>query len=189
MIEGLKRLPKQKSSGIQILNKSADGMPERKAIGWGPGAEEVYFAFSAKMDDFQATDKQRFELGMRTVENAVRLATIVAVGRGSKTVDAEDIRWGIRVSELALDTMCSDINKYIVEVLEFPRLCNRVFEAIGAEPGRWLSDYQLFRRFGRNQTWGNELDRVIKQLLRERRIASREGRQGQRGPLGPGWWQ
>jgi hypothetical protein len=186
LIEGLKRLPQQKSAGIQILDRPL-GMPERKAIGWGPGAEEVYFAFSGKMDDVEATDKQRFELGMRTVENAVRLATIVAVGRGSKTVDVEDMRWGIQLSELALDTLLGDINKYIVEYLEFPRLCNRIFEAIAGEPERWLSDFKLHRRFGRNQRFGNELDRALHQLRRERRIIACDGRSGEHGPKAPGW--
>jgi hypothetical protein len=55
--------------------------------------QEAYLEFSRKIDAFEDSDQQRYTLGMRACENAARLATNVAVGRGSRTVDREDIAW------------------------------------------------------------------------------------------------
>jgi hypothetical protein len=183
LLKALQALPREKP----LLEQKFDVPPERQQVGWGVGAEDVYFEFSGKMDDFEDCDKQRFELGMRTVENAIRLATIVAVGRGSAVVDIEDMQWAIKLSELALDTMLSDINRYMVEYLEFPRLCSRVFETIASRPRRWMSSSKLFRRHGRNQKYGNELERVKLQLVREGRLIPQKGRDGERGPEVDGW--
>jgi hypothetical protein len=99
----------------------------------------------------------------------------------------QHIRWAIQVIELALDTISGDIDKYLLEYLEFPRLCNRIFEAIAAKPSRWFSDSKLFLRFGRNQRYGGEIDRALKQLEREGRLIKRNGRDGDRGPFAEGW--
>src|SRR5262249_12393268 len=74
LLEGLRKLPQQKP-----LDQPADGsLPVRKQVEWAAEAEDVYFELVEKMYDLERTDKQRFELGQRTTENAVRLATIVA---------------------------------------------------------------------------------------------------------------
>jgi hypothetical protein len=71
LVEALKRLPK----AWGILDKPPS--PDPEPIGWGKGAEEVYFAFSKKMDGFEDHDRKSYELGMRACENATRLATNV----------------------------------------------------------------------------------------------------------------
>ncbi len=180
--------PKELQKPLSELEKPVNGepvYPTRKQVGWGVGAEDVYYKFSAKMDD--EPNKQRFELGQRATENAVRLATIVAVGRGSPVVAVEDIEWGIRLAELSLDTLVSDVNKYMVEYLAFPRYCQRVWEGIAARPGKWMSDYKVYRKFGRNQQFGNELQRVLAQLVKEHRLMAQDGRDGSHGKIAPGW--
>jgi hypothetical protein len=160
--------------------------PKQDLIGWGPEAGEIYQAFSAKMDQFEHTDNMKYQLGMRVCENAVRLATIVACGRGSPTVDREDIAWALKLGELSFDAACSNYDKYMRQYFEFPVFCRKVLEGFEAAGGR-MSDRELERKFGRNQKWGNELGRVKDQLQREGYLRKGEWRDGERGPWTQGW--
>jgi len=54
------------------------------------------------------------------------------------------------------------------EYFEFPKQCNRVAEAF--RKAKFLPEPKVYREFGRNQRWGNELPRVLNQLKLERRI-------------------
>ena len=188
LVQALKQLPQQPT---KLLDRAADGVPVRQLVHWGVGAEDVYFAFSARMDELQDGNQRRFELAMRTCENAVRLATIVAVGRGSASVDVEDIEWGIKLAELSLDTLASDISRYITEYVEFPQLCSKVWEEVwsrgASRPPHWISNRDLERRFARALKYGNELIRVKDQLRREERLKSCRGRRGDSGPETDGW--
>jgi len=188
LVQALKGLPQQPTA----LHRPADGSPpERQQVLWGAGAEDVYFAFSRRMDELQDGNQRRFELAMRTIENVDRLATIVAVGRGSASVDIEDIEWGIRLAELSLDTLASDISRYITEYVEFPQLCSKVWEEVWSretsKPPHWISDRNLERRFARSLKYGNELARVKDQLQREQRLRPCKGRRGDSGPVTDGW--
>ena len=170
LIEMLKRLPRQPG----ILDKPPNGPPTRKRVEWSAGAEDVYIAFSKKMDDFEGSDRKRYELGMRACENATRWATNVAVGRGSPTVDKEDIAWAIAWTELSIEAACGGFERYMREYFEFPKMCDIVGEAIcfatTHNASKQMSTHDIYHRFGRNQRWGNELDKVIAHLLKAGRI-------------------
>jgi hypothetical protein len=104
LIAELKKLDRRMPFAQRILKerpgaeRSVPPLPKRERMEWGEGAADVYLAFSRKMDEFEGIDRQRYELGMRAAENAVRLATIVAAGRGSQTVDCDDIKWAVAVA-------------------------------------------------------------------------------------------
>jgi hypothetical protein len=192
LVAGLMRLPRQMSIAEQILHRPTNGewqpLP-RKRMEWGSdAAKEAYFAFSQKMDGFEETDPQRFELGMRACENAARLATIVAVGRGSPTVDLEDITWAVALSERSFEAAAGGIVKYMIEYFEFPKFCTEVGEAIQAAGG-FMSDRELFRKFGRRMRFGNELEKALFQLVREERIerATRTPPYGGHAATGYAW--
>ena len=153
-------------------------------VDWGPGAGEVYQVFSGEMDNWEHVDAMRYQLGMRVCETSTRLSTVVACCRGSATVDVEDIEWALRLGRLSFDTACSDYPKYIKQYYEFPVFCRKIYEALLL--GR-LSDWEMARKFGRNQRWGNELERALKQLEKEKRIRRVSWRDGERGPLKEGW--
>ena len=150
----LKRLPHFPA----LLDRPNNGPPKRLQIEWGPGAKDRYFEFSRKMDKYEG-DRQRDELSKRTTENASRFATDVAVGRGSPTVDFEDIDWGIKVAELSFNAASGGIARYMQEYLEFPKFCDRVAEAF-AERG-FISERDLNREFFRKMRMGFELERVV----------------------------
>jgi hypothetical protein len=97
---------------------------------------------------------------MRVCENAVRLATILAVGRGSRTVDREDIQWAIRVAERSFDAMVGGVDKYMRKYFEFPKFCDEVLARL-AKHGGWRSKRDLERDFRSNKRYGHELDNVL----------------------------
>jgi hypothetical protein len=178
LIAALKNLPRQNILDRVILDQTF--APVHKKIEWGLGASEAYFTFSKKMDGFEETDSQRYELGMRACENAARLATIVAVGRGSQTVDREDIEWAIKLAECSFEATIGGVDRYMREYFEFPKFCERVLQKI-AEHGGSRSRRDLERDFRSNKRYGFELERVLNQLIAEGRI-EREFRSGSRGP-------
>jgi DNA replicative helicase MCM subunit Mcm2 (Cdc46/Mcm family) len=121
------------------------------------------------MDAFEDRDRKSYELGMRACENATRLATNVAVGRGSPTVDREDIAWAIAWLERSLEAGCGGFDKYMQEYFEFPKLCDRILDALRANGGE-MPRRDVLRLFGRKQRSGYELDRALTQLKKEERI-------------------
>ena len=111
---------------------------------WGTRAAETYFAFSRRLDKLIDTDPRRDELSRRGAENAVRLATIVAVGRGSSTVDREDIEWAIKLAERSIEAAAGGIERYMREYLDFPKFCERLLAKITA-CGGFRSESELRR--------------------------------------------
>jgi hypothetical protein len=186
LIAALKRLPRQRATtAAEFLNGVAQKREDGKIVvtglepklaprmGWGPGAAEAYLAFSHRNEDFEKTDRRLYYLARRGAENAIRLATIVAVGRGSSVVDLEDIRWGIALADRSITTSLGGIEKYMQEYLAFPQLCERVFNKIvdGEDGVRgWRRLRLLNRDFRNSQKLGFELDVVFKQLRKEGRI-------------------
>jgi hypothetical protein len=174
LVERLRKLPKQTGIGQSILDKPLDGpeggLPKRERVDWGAGASEVYFALSAKMDALEdCGDRSRFELGMRTCEHAVRLATIVAVGRGASRVEREDIEWATQFAEVGWEAACGGYAKYVQDHFGFAKFCEKVLEK-SVQFGGWRSERDLARDFRPNNKYGFELTNALKQLQREERI-------------------
>jgi hypothetical protein len=71
------------------------------------------------------------------------------------------------------------------EYLEFPRYCDRVLETLRTET--FISDYQIYRRFGRNQRHGFELDRVLAQLKKQGHARHITRYPSGGGNASPGW--
>jgi hypothetical protein len=177
LVRGLKRLWQP----VSVLDWPN---PKQTLVDWGPGAQEVYLAFSREMDKWEGVDGMKYHLGMRVCESSVRLATIVACLRGSQTVDREDIEWALKLGQRSFDTACSDYPKYVKEYFEFPVFCRKIYEALLVSR---MSDYEVHRKFGRNQRGGTEVERALSQLQKERRIRWANWRSGERGRLKEGW--
>lgn len=155
--------------GDTILDRPISGKLVKCHIGWGDDeAQQLYLKFSGEMDFNEDGERRRYELGMRAAENASRLATIVAVGRGVRAVFKEDIGWGIALARESFKAADGGAERYMHEYFEFPKQCNRVAEAF--RKAKFLPEPKVYREFGRNQRWGNELPRVLNQLKLERRI-------------------
>jgi hypothetical protein len=126
--------PKELVAGLKTLWQPISPLdwpnPKQTLIDWGPGAQEIYLAFSQEMDKWEGVDGMKYHLGMRVCEGSVRLGTIVAGLRGSPTVDKEDIEWALKLGQRSFDTACSDYPKYVKEYYEFPVFCRKIDETL-----------------------------------------------------------
>jgi hypothetical protein len=170
LIEALKRLPRQKKP--DPLEKMIDGSwptPKRMHIGWGPGASDLYYSFSRSVDGWEVGNARRYDAGRRACENAIRLATIVAIGRFSQSVDVEDIRWAIALVERSVDAAVGGLAEYMRDYLELPDYCQAIIDAIH-EAGGWCAERDLMRMF-RNKTKNlSRYREAIAWLISEQRI-------------------
>jgi hypothetical protein len=179
LCDDLRQLPK--SWGILDLSVSR---PKLADVGWDAEAEEAYHAFSRKLDGLEGT--KDFTLSMRVCENAVRLATIVAVGRRSARIERQDMEWALALSELSWKAAVGGYDKYVQEFLDFPRFCAAVLAKLDEEAGGWMSNRDLERAFRSNKRFGHELAKtVLPQLVIEERIVAED--RGTGGRPSPGW--
>jgi Protein of unknown function (DUF3987) len=184
LVQGLKRLPKQKAHGFDLDAPSGKATLQRlDMMPWDAGAEDEYYQFSRRLDALTKTNPRRDQIAKRGAENAVRLATNMASGRGSSTVDLEDIAWAIKFAERSIDAACGGYEKYMQEYLAFPKFCARVLAEITAHG--WCSKRNLHRTFRKNERQGFELENAIGKLIKEERIKSVE--RTYRGQTSPGW--
>jgi hypothetical protein len=187
LVEALKRLPRQGLLGVPILDKQMGEppLPKREAMPWGEGASEVYLTFSKKMDQIGQTNENHYNLSVRSTETAKRLATNIAKGRGSQTVDRKDIERGIKIAYSGFEAAVGGYARYMRKYFEFPEFCEEVLQKL-AEFGGFRTIRNLERDFRSNKKFGKELDAVFRQLLVEERIAS-ASQGGTRGPSGKGY--
>lgn len=183
LVAKFKLLPQAPDS---ILKKFSDGRPAQLLdIPFRPDAEERYYEFSREMDQYDGKDSKRHILGMRVCENASRFATNVAVGRGSPTVDFEDIDHAIKIVKLSFEAMVGGVTTFMREYYDFPKFCDEVAQAIQREG--FISLSKLNKRFFRNMRFGNELDRVIDQLKKQGLIEYAERSPTTGGATAKGW--
>jgi hypothetical protein len=162
-------------------------LPKPLIIPWADdGAADVYLEFSRRMDAVQEEgDDNRRDLSQRVCENAVRIANIIAIGRGARAVSKPDIQFGIQLMEQSFETVTGGVERYMFERFEFPRMCEAVFNEIVASGNR-MSVRELYRVFRNHQAWGNELERACRYLEAEGRIERREDL-GNGNRKSPGW--
>jgi hypothetical protein len=132
---------------------------------------KFYLSFSRRIDEIQdggGNENQR-DLSQRVCENAIRIATIVAVGRGAMAVGKRDIEFGIELAERSFDAVVGGVEHYMFERFEFPRMVEAVYNKIASAGGK-ISGRDLNRAFRNHQAWGNELKRALDQPVAEERI-------------------
>lgn len=182
LIADLKRLPV--AGPIDAL---AGLRPQPIKIDWQDAeARKVYLSLSREMDALEIDNPKQYELGMRVCENAVRLATIMAVGRGAAVVSREDMAWAARLSQQSFEAACGGFDKYMTRFYSFPRMCEEFIKMLEKSDG-FLSNTKATQEFRNFQRFGNEFERVTRQLIEENRIAKGKMRTGERGPPTKGW--
>jgi len=72
-----------------------------------------------------ATEEKR-EIWARCAEMALRMATIVAVYRGSDVVEVEDLDWSIAIAEHSTTQIEAGLHKHMLETLERADLLDHV---------------------------------------------------------------
>ena len=87
-------------------------------MGWGPGAEQIYDEVRQNVE--RETDDRRRELFWRSAEKTVRIATIVAAGCLSKTVNRDHMEWARQLVMQSDETLLAGVQEYMEEEkLEF----------------------------------------------------------------------
>jgi hypothetical protein len=102
LVERLKGLAGQKDRNKMAFAEFQASLKVAR-IGWGSGAAAIWRKFSDKIDALEESDPWRHEISARAPEQALRLATVVAVGCGSKVIEREDIEWAIEIAGMSAE--------------------------------------------------------------------------------------
>jgi hypothetical protein len=83
-------------SPVRLLGNNGRVLRDFRRIGWGPGAEQKWKDVDKEVRTMPSADDK--EIWARAPEIAIRIATIVAVYRGSTVVELEDFEWAWAVA-------------------------------------------------------------------------------------------
>jgi hypothetical protein len=170
VLERLKGLAKD-----QLLDATFDKELKARApvrIGWTEEANAIWKETWAKVKALKQSDPWRHEVSARAPEQAIRLATVVAAGRGSKRIEREDMAWAAELAWMSAEAASDGYAKYMEKTLSFAALCQEVFERIQSAPDEWCSTSDLKRFFRSYQRRGFELGQALAQLVAEERIVA-----------------
>jgi hypothetical protein len=177
--EELAEMYQARSSVQQILDvplsnikkpddESVDDKPFEPEVrmAWGPGAKEVWIWISDWLQ--QQTDTLRRDLFVRVGEMVIRVATIVAFGRHSRTVDRLDMEWARALVMESAEGLYRDVLKYTVDIQHFPGICKRVLQLAFANfretKDTFIRNRDLARGCQNYIKKGNELEDAVKFL-------------------------
>ena len=97
-----------------------------RRVGWGVGAEDLWRTYENSIRAFPSTEDR--ELWIRAADMALRLATIVAVYRGSTVVEVEDWQWAQAVVDQSMRWLAAALRKHLVQDLEQVEVVDRLRE-------------------------------------------------------------
>jgi hypothetical protein len=134
-------------------------MPVFKCLDIAPDAAAARMAFIREIRAMEQADPSKAPFLARTAENAIRLATIVAIGRGSMTVEIGDMTWAREVAMWSTRKLAEDAAFYIADS-ETQQIANALRRAIW--PKR-ISRMRLIR--GLNHRYRTpEMENVLKAM-------------------------
>jgi hypothetical protein len=153
-----------------LLNQPVDGSELRPLfrMSWGPGAEEIYDGIRQGVE--RETDDRKRELFWRSPEKTVRIATNVAAGCLSKTVNRDHMEWAHQFVARSDETLLTGVKEHMEEEkLEFSELCREIIRRIRREGGSMLRR-DVLRSFQNNLTYGPEVKRAIDYLIESEQL-------------------
>jgi hypothetical protein len=136
-------------------------------MAWGPGAKQVWIDLISQLRE--ETDDLRRNLFARVGEISIRIATIIAFGRGSLTVDQIDMEWARALTLESAESLHRDVLKYTVDLQDFPGLCQKILKLAGANGG-WISKRDVRRGCQNFLKRGQDLDGAISYLIQAERL-------------------
>lgn len=162
-----------KKPGSEIRNpKDPPPKPEpinpEIRLNWGPGAKMVWDELDASLAP--ETDRLKKHLSARVADNTVRIASIVAFGRGSLIVEQTDMEWARAWALRSAQTMHENVLKYFEEPKTHSALCEEVLSLVRASPGGFISHRDVSRACRKYKSKGGDLDAAVKQLIDEEQI-------------------
>jgi hypothetical protein len=142
-----------------------DSKPKPVRVPWEtPEVEAIHDSHVEAIATKYEDDEERAAFYARTAENAVRLATIRALGARPRdpAVSADDMRWGIEVSEWATKQLMIGAGEYMSET-EFQKNAQHVVRIIRAYGGK-CSEGMIAKRIN-NKLKSKELKDVLQTML------------------------
>ena len=153
------------------------------AAGWEGAAERSWRrGLAAPLDALQASEElnggRESDFFCRTPEMALRIASIIAVGRGSTTVNVVDVMWGAELAAKSAHAFREAFRSHVsssdhAERVEF---VERVIKA-----RRMITRSDLTRAAAKRMD-SRQLSGVLAMLVEAGKIAAEQVRRGTRGP-------
>jgi hypothetical protein len=113
IVEGIRRIHNA-SGDLQAASRGAsDEIPVPIRLQWGNGAKSLYEALSRHVEDLIDSDEATGRHYARTAEIAQRIGAIIAVGRGSEVLTAEDMLLGRGIALWSAETMARGAAEHI----------------------------------------------------------------------------
>jgi hypothetical protein len=168
IVDGLKRIYQE---GAQLPGE-ADPDPYFEGIAanpvrWeSPAAERVYLAILDRVEGMVEAENNDASFFARTGEMAARIATIVAVGRGSSTVSVHDMEWAASLAWWSAESMLRGVREHASE--NDHQANYKLVRGIVEKAGE-ISRSDLLRRI-QGRVDARTLDGIIKTLLESREL-------------------
>jgi hypothetical protein len=176
--------PRQKPSAKDILEKNMEAMDDWSfdpdvTMSWGVGAEQIWTDLANELREER--DELKCNLFARVPEMTVRIATIVAFGRYSPTVDELDMKLARALAMKSAETLHDGVLKYTVDPQGFAALCQKVIDFAAASSEKhqpsessvslnFISIRDLKRKSTVLMGKGGDLDAVTKHLCEAERL-------------------
>jgi hypothetical protein len=160
--DGLKRLY-TRSGAIAASLRNAPTMDMKPVVlNWGADqAKELYDTFRTEIEERSDADPTENAFLARTVETAIRIATIIAAGRFSNTVDYDDMQLGKELALTSAAFMIRGAREHMAET-ETEAAGNRIVRTIKKHGGK-ISKRDLLRTM--RYLKKNELEPLLRSLM------------------------
>jgi hypothetical protein len=142
------------------------------ALGWGAQAEDAYEVFREEIEGRSDADADARPFLARTVEMALRIATIVAAGRFSQTVDIDDMMAGRSLALASAEVVLSGARDHIADT-ETQAAANRIVRTIRAHGGRMQRQHLLHAL--RHSMKARDLNPLLDEMIEAETLLSARG--------------
>jgi hypothetical protein len=150
-----------------LVAEPVDGSgPQVKLTFGSPGAQQMVVDLERELLH-EERDQLKRNLFNRVPEMIVRIATIAAYGRFSRTVDEADMEWAKALVMKSARTLHAGYLKYREEPLSLNRLCIQITDWLEAEKDGCLTKNEVARRARPLIRKGLDLKDAIHQLEQE----------------------
>ena len=115
-------------------------------------------------------DRTKRNMFARVADMTVRLASIVAFGRGSRTVDEPDMLWARAIAMRSAQDMYEAVLKHMEDPKSHSAMCQEILDMLAESPDGFVSRRDIARKTRKYKTKGGDLNAAFDQLKAEERI-------------------
>ena len=134
---------------------------------WGPGAKEVWDELDSLASE---PDRMKRTMFLRVGDMTVQLASIVAFGRGSRTVDEPDMLWARAITMRSAQDMYEAVLKHMEDPKSHNAMCQEILDMLAESPDGFVSRRDIARKTRKYKAKGGDLKAALDQLKAEERI-------------------